>query len=54
MKRVVKDDGIVIISLLKLSKLFEDIVKNIEEIFIIFKKIDEGKDIIFFCKKGFK
>ncbi|HLD11101.1 MAG TPA: methyltransferase domain-containing protein [Candidatus Nanoarchaeia archaeon] len=51
MERVLKDEGRLIISLLKKSKRFKDISEVIEKIFIIFNRIDEGKDMIFFCEK---
>lgn len=51
MKRVLKDDGKLVVSLLKKAKEFINISLEIEKVFVVFKKIDEGKDMIFLCEK---
>lgn len=48
MKRVMKSSGA--ITVLKRSKKYENIVKNIKKIFHIIKEIDEEKDTIFIVK----
>ncbi len=51
MKRVCKNDGKIIITILKKSTKSHDIKKEIEKQLNIEKEIDEEKDIILICRK---
>jgi ubiquinone/menaquinone biosynthesis C-methylase UbiE len=53
MKRVCKNDGKIIITILKKSKKNEEIKKTIKKNLFIEKEIDEEKDIILICRKDF-
>lgn len=50
MKRVLKKEGQIIISFLKISKKKDKIIKLIENNFNTKKRIEEEKDLIFICE----
>ncbi len=50
MKRVVRENGEVVISVLKKAESFNEIVDKIKKNFKVEKEVDEEKDLIVFCR----